>query len=148
MDPMQTGYGQFCPIAKGAEVLASRWTPLILRELMSDSHSFNDIHRGVPLISRAVLVGRLRELEAHDVVERRRRDRATGHEYWLTPAGEALRRIIAALGEWGLAHARDRRGRSATRQTVARLASARQGGRPRLPGGASGRVECIPLILI
>ena len=60
---MQSGYGQFCPIAKASEVLATRWTPLILRELMANNRSFNDIHRGVPLISRAVLVARLRELE-------------------------------------------------------------------------------------
>ena len=58
---MGTGYGQFCPIAKASEIFATRWTPLILRELMADSHSFNDIQRGLPLISRAVLVARLRE---------------------------------------------------------------------------------------
>jgi DNA-binding HxlR family transcriptional regulator len=52
---MEIGYGQFCPVAKAAEVFATRRTPLVLRELMSDSHSFNDIHRGVPLMSRAVL---------------------------------------------------------------------------------------------
>src|SRR5262249_44771735 len=92
------------PIAKAAEILATRWTPLILRELMTNSHSFNDIQRGVPLISRAVLVSRLRELEHHQVIERRPRVDGTGHEYWLTPAGEPLRPIVAALGQWGLAH--------------------------------------------
>jgi HxlR-like helix-turn-helix len=54
---MSTSYGQFCPIAKASEIFATRWTPLIVREVMSGVHSFNDIHRGVPLISRAV-VGR------------------------------------------------------------------------------------------
>ena len=107
MPDMENGHGQFCPIAKASEVFATRWTPLILRELMTDSHSFNDIHRGVPLISRAVLVTRLRELEDHGVVERRTRKEGSGHEYWLTPAGEALRPIVDALGRWGLAHARD-----------------------------------------
>ena len=107
MPDMGNGHGQFCPIAKASEVFATRWTPLILRELMTDSHSFNDIHRGVPLISRAVLVTRLRELEDHGVVERRARQEGSGHEYWLTPAGEALRPIVDALGRWGLAHARD-----------------------------------------
>ena len=107
MPGMANGHGQFCPIAKASEVFATRWTPLILRELMTDSHSFNDIHRGVPLISRAVLVTRLRELEDHGVVERRARPEGSGHEYWLTPAGEALRPIVDALGRWGLAHARD-----------------------------------------
>jgi DNA-binding HxlR family transcriptional regulator len=105
---MQSGYGQFCPIAMASEILATRWTPLILRELMADSHSFNDIHRGVPLISRAVLVARLRELEDHGIVERRPREGGTGHEYWLTPAGNAFRSIVSELGYWGLVYARDR----------------------------------------
>ena len=46
---MKSGYGEFCPIAKASEVFATRWTPLVLRELMLGAHSFNDIHRGVPL---------------------------------------------------------------------------------------------------
>lgn len=105
---MRKGYGQFCPIAKASEIFATRWTPLVLRELMADIHSFNDIHRGVPLISRAVLVARLRDLEDHEVIERRSRPDGTGNVYWLTPAGEALRPVVAALGLWGLAHTRDR----------------------------------------
>jgi hypothetical protein len=51
---MQTGYGQFCPIAKASEVFAPRWTPLVLREFMANAHSFDEIHRGLPLSSRAV----------------------------------------------------------------------------------------------
>ena len=104
---MQTTYGQFCPIAKASEVFANRWTPLVLRELMAGSCTFNDIHRGVPLISRAVLVARLRELENHGVIERRLRRRGAGSEYGLTPAGEAFRSVVSALGHWGLVHARD-----------------------------------------
>jgi len=104
---MDNGYNQFCPIAKASEILATRWTPLIMRELMADLHSFNDIHRGVPLISRAVLVSRLRELEHHGIIERRPRSNGTGHEYWLTPAGDAFRSVVSELGHWGLVHARD-----------------------------------------
>ena len=73
---MAAGYHQFCPIAKASEVFANRWTPLIMRELMADIRTFNDIHRGVPLISRAVLVARLRELEDHGIIERRPRKNA------------------------------------------------------------------------
>jgi DNA-binding HxlR family transcriptional regulator len=105
---MKSGYNQFCPIAKASEILAMRWTPLIMRELMADIHSFNDIHRGVPLISRAVLVARLRELEHHGIIERRPRADGSGHEYWLTPAGNAFRSVVGELGHWGLVHARDR----------------------------------------
>ena len=57
------GYGQFCPVAVAAEVFAERWTPLILRELFSGSHRFNEIRSGMPLISRTLLAQRLRELE-------------------------------------------------------------------------------------
>jgi DNA-binding HxlR family transcriptional regulator len=91
-----------------SEIVATRWTPLVLRELMHDIHSFNDIHRGVPLISRAVLVARLRDLEDQGIIERQSRADGTGHAYWLTPVGEALRPVVAELGLWGLTHTRDR----------------------------------------
>jgi DNA-binding HxlR family transcriptional regulator len=103
---MQHGYDQFCPIAKAAEVVATRWTPLILRELMANNRTFNDILRGVPLISKAVLATRLQELEFQGIVERRVRN-GVHPEYWLTPAGEGLRNVVSALGHWGLVHARD-----------------------------------------
>ncbi|WP_051334487.1 helix-turn-helix domain-containing protein [Bradyrhizobium sp. Ai1a-2] len=109
---MSADYGQFCPVAKASEIFAARWTPLIVRELMAGPLSFNDIHRGVPLISRAVLVARLRELEDHGVIERRPRADAVGHEYGLTPAGEDLRPVVEALGQWGMTHTRDRIKRS------------------------------------
>jgi DNA-binding HxlR family transcriptional regulator len=109
---MSASYGQFCPIAKASEIFATRWTPLIVREVMSGMHAFNDIHRGVPLISRAVLVARLRELEDHGVIERRPRAGCAGHEYWLTPAGEGLRGVMHALGQWGMTYTHDRIKRS------------------------------------
>ena len=105
---MESRYHQFCPIAKASEVFAARWTPLIMRELMSGIHTFNDIHRGVPLISRAVLVARLRELENHGIIERRPQAGGAGRDYWLTPAGDAFRSVVSELGHWGLVHARDR----------------------------------------
>jgi len=105
---MQTRYGQFCPVAKASEIFATRWTPLVLRELMAGMHTFNDIHRGVPLISRAVLVKRLRELEHQGIIERRQRAEGAGHEYWLTTAGDAFRSVVDALGQWGTTYTRDR----------------------------------------
>jgi DNA-binding HxlR family transcriptional regulator len=109
---MSANYGQFCPVAKASEIFATRWTPLIVRELIAGAHSFNDIHRGVPLISRAVLVARLRELENQGVIERRPRAGGKGREYCLTPAGEGLRAVIAALGQWGMTYTHDRIKRS------------------------------------
>ena len=105
---MSGGYAQFCPVAKASEIFATRWTPLILRELMSGAHCFNEIHRGIPLISRAVLIARLRELENQAIVERRSRPDGNGHEYWLTRAGEDFRVAVTALARWGLTHTRDR----------------------------------------
>jgi DNA-binding HxlR family transcriptional regulator len=95
------GYGQFCPVAQAAEVLAERWTPLVLRELVYGSRRFNDIHRGVPLMSSSLLVRRLRTLEAAGVVERVARENGHGHEYVLTTAGEELRPLVELLGLWG-----------------------------------------------
>lgn len=94
-------YGQFCPVAKASEVITTRWTPLVLRELISGSCRFNDIHRGVPLMPRGLLSKRLKELQAAGVIERRRRDGSRTPEYRLTRSGEALRPIIVALGVWG-----------------------------------------------
>lgn len=92
-------YGQFCTVARGAEVLGELWTPLVVRELLCGSKRFNEIHRGVPKISATLLTQRLRKLEQMGVVERRKV--AGGSEYHLTPAGEELRPLVVALGHWG-----------------------------------------------
>ena len=93
------GYGQFCPVAKGAEVFAERWTPLILRELLGGSTHFSDIHRGVPLMSRSLLSLRLKQLGETGVVGRKLGPH--GPEYHLTQAGREFAPIIQNLGEWG-----------------------------------------------
>jgi DNA-binding HxlR family transcriptional regulator len=105
---MRRGYGQFCPIAKASEVFATRWTPLLLRELMAGVCTFNDLHRGVPLMSRALLAERLRQLEHEGIVEKRVTGRSSHIEYWLTPAGDAFREAIDGLARWGMFYARDR----------------------------------------
>jgi DNA-binding HxlR family transcriptional regulator len=105
---VKNGYGQFCPIAKATEIFATRWTPLVLRELLSDAHTFTDIHHGVPLMSRALLVIRLQQLESDGLIEKRRRTGRRGSEYHLTAAGEGFRGIVSALGNWGMEHARSR----------------------------------------
>jgi DNA-binding HxlR family transcriptional regulator len=94
-------YGQFCPVAVASQVFAERWTPIILRELLSGSHRFNDIRKGMPLISRTLLAQRLRELEDAGVITSRPLRDGRGHEYQLTKAGEALRDVVDRLGEWG-----------------------------------------------
>lgn len=95
------GYGQFCPIALGAEIFAQRWTPLILRELLQGSHRFSELQRGLPRISRNLLVQRLKFLEEAGVIQRRRRPDGRGFDYHPTVAGEELRPVVLALGAWG-----------------------------------------------
>lgn len=93
-------YGQYCPLARASEIFADRWTPLIVRELLAGIHRFNDLDRGLPGISRALLVERLRRLERTGIVARRS-DGAGRTEYRLTPAGQQLQRVIDVLGGWG-----------------------------------------------
>ena len=94
-------YRQYCPVARAAEVLADRWTPLIIRELLAGSCHFNDIERGLPGISRTLLAGRLRLLEASGVLIRQAGTNPRATDYQLTPAGEDLRNVIDSFGAWG-----------------------------------------------
>ncbi len=91
-------YGQYCPVARGAEIFADRWTPLVVRELGLGAHRFNEIRRGLPGISRSLLAGRLRRLGREGIVEH-----ADG-EYRLTAAGQALEQVVDTLGRWGARH--------------------------------------------
>ena len=95
------GYGQFCPLAQAAEVLTERWTPLVIRELaLTGSRRFNDIQRGVPLMSSSLLSKRLRELERAGIIERRARLDGKGTEYHLTEAGKELGPVVAQMAVW------------------------------------------------
>lgn len=98
----RTGYGQFCPVAKAAELLAERWMPLVVRELLAGSRHFADLRRGIPLISPATLSQRLQELVDAGVLDRTRTPGSLRRvEYRLTEAGEELRPVIGAFGVWG-----------------------------------------------
>lgn len=92
---------QFCPVSRGADVFAERWTPLILRELLNGSHRFSELQLGLPRISRNLLAQRLEALASAGVIERRPVERGRGFTYHLTPAGEELRPVVDALGAWG-----------------------------------------------
>lgn len=94
------GYGQFCPVARAAEILAERWTPLVVRELLAGSNRFADLQRGVPRMSSALLSRRLKELEHAGIVERRPADRGRGSTYHLTPAGRELMPVVEGMGLW------------------------------------------------
>ena len=97
---MASSYGQFCPVAKAMELLDERWTMLVVRELMLGSKHFNDIRRGVPRMSPALLSKRLTTLVRAGVVERHH----TGNRvsYRLSASGRELVPIVEAVGAWGI----------------------------------------------
>jgi DNA-binding HxlR family transcriptional regulator len=89
-------YRQYCPIARASEIVAERWTPLVIRNLLYGCHRFTDIAHGVPAMSRSLLIKRLKELERSGVVVK-----ATDGSYQLTDAGTELAGVIEALETWG-----------------------------------------------
>jgi DNA-binding HxlR family transcriptional regulator len=92
---MTAQYRQFCPVAKAAELLAERWMPVVVRELLYGSRRWSDFQHGIPTISPGVLQQRLNELVEAGIAVRR------GTRYAPTDAGEELRPIIEAMGHWG-----------------------------------------------
>jgi DNA-binding HxlR family transcriptional regulator len=94
-------YGQFCPIARSSELLAERWTPIIIRNLLNGCRTFNQIRQGAPSISTALLAQRLDALERHGVLVRTVNLSGHGATYELTEMGLALRPVMDAMGRWG-----------------------------------------------
>lgn len=98
----EQNYHQFCPVAMAAEILSTRWTMLLLRELLCGTTRFNELRRGLPRISPALLSQRLKELEEAGIVERHGGEREFGiSEYHLTPMGQDLRPLVEGFGRWG-----------------------------------------------
>lgn len=98
----QAGYKQFCPLAMAAELLCTRWTMVLLRELVAGTTRFNDLRRAVSKMSPTLLAQRLRELEAAGIIERRALKSEKGiFEYHLTESGRDLREVVEAMGFWG-----------------------------------------------
>lgn len=95
-----SAYGQFCPVAKAMELLDERWTLLVVRELLEGSAHFNDLRRGVPRMSPALLSKRLKALVRAGVVEHSEVDGRAG--YSLTECGRELSGVVDALGAWGV----------------------------------------------
>src|SRR3974377_285216 len=98
----QGSYKQFCPVARAGEALGRRWTIVLLRELIAGSTRFNDLRRGVPRMSPALLSQRLKELEAAGIITRQPSNTELGvFEYHLTEAGRELNPVVEAFGIWG-----------------------------------------------
>lgn len=98
----QGSYKQFCPVAMAAEVLCTRWTMVLVRELVAGSTRFNDLRRGVPRMSPALLSKRLKELEEAGIVRRVASQVEPGVlEYNLTRSGKDLASVVESIGNWG-----------------------------------------------
>lgn len=94
-------YGQYCPISRAAEILAERWTLLIVRNLFLGCTTFNHIAGGLPGISRSLLTSRLRSLEESGIVVSSPKTGRRGREYLLTDAGQALWSVLEPMAKWG-----------------------------------------------
>ena len=98
----ENSYQQFCPVSMAADILCSRWTILLLRELLAGSTRFNDLRRGLPRMSPALLSKRLRELEVAGLVRRVAiGSKSDIQEYQLTEAGRDLKGLVETFGNWG-----------------------------------------------
>ncbi|MFN2556075.1 MAG: FAD-binding protein [Nitriliruptorales bacterium] len=93
-------YNQYCPVARASEILAERWTPIILRNLLLGCRTFNEIAAGAPGLSRALLTRRLRELERVGIIETRPKPEGRGSLYEPTRAGRDLWPVLSALADW------------------------------------------------
>lgn len=95
----KNSYGQFCPVARAAEIIASRWTPVLLRELIVGSTKFSELRSGLPKMSPSLLSKRLRELEEAGIINKVKANK--GSEYHITESGKELTPLIMTLGTWG-----------------------------------------------
>lgn len=93
-------YGQFCPVAKAAELFCERWNALIIRDLAAGPRRFSDLKRGVPLMSPSLLSSRLKWLLDEGVVSREA-EGGRFARYMLTEAGLEFVPLVEALGIWG-----------------------------------------------
>ncbi len=100
MERVPATYRQYCPVARASEILAERWSLLIVRNLLFGATTFSAIAGGVPTMSRSMLVKRLRELERAGIIVSERKANGQGCVYRLTEAGVDLVSVIESLGRW------------------------------------------------
>jgi DNA-binding HxlR family transcriptional regulator len=96
-------YDQYCPIAHALGMVGERWSLLVVRELLDGPKRFTDLIAGLPRIGTNILAGRLKDLEAAGVIERRKLPPpAASTVYELTAYGRDLRPVIHELARWGV----------------------------------------------
>lgn len=96
-------YGQYCAVARALDVVGQRWTLLLVRELLIGPKRYTDLLDGLPGIGTNLLAERLKELESHGVIRKRRLPPPAGSDvYELTEFGRRLEPAVIALGQWGI----------------------------------------------
>lgn len=95
-------YGQYCPLARTAEIFAERWTPIIVRNLLSGATTFSQLREAAPGIPKALLADRLATLSRAGIIVRRADLATRAVTYELTPAGRELKPLCDAMGSWGI----------------------------------------------
>lgn len=101
--PTSRSYGEACGIARALDVVGERWALLLVRELLLGPQRFSDLRRALPKASSNLVADRLRELDGHGVVARRKLPApASSWVYELTAWGRELEPVVLALGGWGL----------------------------------------------
>lgn len=94
-----------CPIRTTLDVIGGKWKPLILFRLKDGPQRFGALRRAIPEVTQKMLTDRLRELEGDGVVHREVYAVVPPRvEYSLTPYGEGLRPVLAAMADWGSRH--------------------------------------------
>jgi DNA-binding HxlR family transcriptional regulator len=94
----------WCPVACSLDMLGDRWTLLVIRDLLRGKTRYGDFLASAEGIPTNILADRLKRLEEAGVVASALYSRHSRRkDYHLTQAGEALRPVVAALRDWGLA---------------------------------------------
>jgi DNA-binding HxlR family transcriptional regulator len=95
-------FDQYCPVAHALSLVGERWSLLIVRELLHGPKRYTDLTHGLPGIGTNILAGRLKELEACSVIQKRTLPPpAASTVYELTEYGAGLREALYALARWG-----------------------------------------------
>ena len=137
--PTTRSYGDACGIARALDVIGERWALLVVRELLFGPQRFSDLRAALPAASSNLLTDRLRELQGHGVLGRRKLAPPAGSwVYELTELGRELEPILLALGGWGL---RFPRAEGATLNATSMMLFLRGGGKPDPAESAEYRVE-------
>jgi DNA-binding HxlR family transcriptional regulator len=105
LDMAKTSLGETCPIARTLDIVGSRWTLLIIRDLLTGAMRFQDFQERLPGIAPNVLSSRLKTLEQNGLVRREfYSDHPPRASYELTDSGRELGVVVLSLARWGVRH--------------------------------------------